>query len=214
MKADIRSRIDHPDDGLLALRSADDLPRWAGLRHSRWSIDRHLARCTVCHDRVAEFRRASDQLRREARGQTLTGFEAIADWSRLERERRGNSAGGGAAARCIDHVGRGRMLVTRGALAFGLLALFVAGWATHIPREQTDHVASSLRQMVGLEPRQILGTVVRTVPDGIAVRAQGVTLTIMHPPSAVLSVSGSSAVSARYIDEETGQVTITKVYGQ
>jgi len=207
-------RSDHPDDRLLALHAAGDLPRWSGLHLSRWRMERHLAHCASCHDRVVGFSRASNELRREARAETLTGFEAIADWSRLEREMLGNIAVGVAAARCIDHVGRGRMLVTRGALAAGLLALFVAGWATHIPREQTEHVASSLRQIVGLEPRQPLGTVVRTVPDGIAVRAQGVTLTIMHPPSALLSVSGRSDVSARYIDEETGQVTITKVYGQ
>ena len=209
MNPDTRSRIDHPDDAQVALYAAGDLS-WT----SRWRLERHLTRCKSCDARLAAFRRAATELRREARAETLTGFEAIADWRRLEREMLGNIAVGVAAARCIDHVGRGRMLVMRGALALGVLALFIAGWATHIPREQTDHITSSLRQVIGLEPRQPQGTVVRTVPDGIAVRSQGVTLTIMHPPSAVLSVSGRSAVSARYIDEETGQVTITKVYGQ
>ena len=209
MTADSRGRIKHPADAKLALFSAGDLPFL-----SRWRLERHLLQCSTCSDRVTGLRGSAAELRREARGETLTGFEAIADWRRLEREMLGNIAVGVAAARCIDHVGRGRMLITRGALVFGLFALFVAGWATHIPREQTEHVTSSLRQIIGLDPRQPLGTIVRTVPDGIAVRAQGITLTIMHPPSAVLSVSGSSAVSARYIDEETGQVTITKVYGQ
>jgi len=58
------------------------------------------------------------------------------------------------------------------------------------------------------------GTVLRTTPDGITVRTESATLTIMHPPSAVLSLSGASSVAARYVDEQTGQVTITKVYGQ
>jgi hypothetical protein len=93
--------------------------------------------------------------------------------------------------------------------------LFVAGWLTHIPREQTDHLMASLHRMVTLErPPRPSGTVLRTTPDGIAVGAQGATLTILHPATAVVSVSGPSAVSARYIDDDTGEVTITKVYGQ
>jgi hypothetical protein len=54
----------------------------------------------------------------------------------------------------------------------------------------------------------------KNTPDGIAVRTQGATLTIMHPRSAVVLVSGPSSMSARYVDEDTGQVTITKVYAQ
>jgi hypothetical protein len=59
-----------------------------------------------------------------------------------------------------------------------------------------------------------MGTVLRSTPEGIAVRTQGATLTILHPRSAVVSLSGSSAVAARYVDEDTGQVTIANVYGQ
>jgi len=55
---------------------------------------------------------------------------------------------------------------------------------------------------------------VRTTPQGIAVRSQGATLTLLNPSSATVSLSGASAVGARYIDDETGQITITNVYGQ
>ena len=58
------------------------------------------------------------------------------------------------------------------------------------------------------------GTVVQTTPHGIAVRSQGATLTLLSPSSATVSFSGASAVGARYIDDETGQITITNVYGQ
>ncbi len=199
----------HPSSGTLALYSSDDLP-WA----SRLRLRYHIARCAECEQQVATFRSAKDALRREAKAQTLTGFEAIADWSRLEREMLGNIGVGVAAARCVDTVRRGRVLLGRAALIAGLVALFVGGWVTHIPREQTDHLATSLRRLVGLERHQVTGTILRATADGVAVRAQGATLTIMHPPSAVISLSGSSAVSARYVDEETGEVTITKVYGQ
>lgn len=199
----------HPAVQSLALYSSGDLPLIA-----RWRIGSHLARCADCEQQVFLFRSAAAELKRQANTQTLTGFEAIADWMRLEREMLGNIGVGVAAARCIDKVGRGHVLLSRAALVLGLMALFVAGWLTHIPREETGHLAASLRRLAGMERPQITGTILRTTPDGIAVRAQGATLTIMHPPSAVVSLSGASAVSARYVDEETGQVTITKVYGQ
>ena len=209
MNGESRATTLHPNEQDLALYAGRDLSR---IRH--WELWRHVSNCPACHAHVQSVRRAIAELRHEANAETLTGFEAIADWPRLEREMLGNIAVGVAAARCIDHVGRGRTLFLRSAFVFGLLALFVAGWATHIPREETDHITASLRQMIGIEARHPPTAVVRTTADGIAVRAQGATLTILHPPSAMISLSGSSAVSARFIDDETGQVTITKVYGQ
>lgn len=199
----------HPGPAMLALFSGGDLP-WKEM----WRMRRHVNRCEQCEQRVGEFRSAKQELRREAQSQTLTAFEAIADWNVLEREMLGNIAVGVAAARCIDKVRRGRSFLIKGAVFAALITLFVAGWITHIPKEDTVHLASSIRQIIGLERPQITGIQLKTTPDGIAVRAQGATLTIMHPASAVVSVSGPSSMSARYIDEETGQVTITKVYAQ
>ena len=199
----------HPSLQTLSLFAGADLPF-----SQRLSVTRHLRRCSECEGQVLLFRSAQSELRREAHSQTLTGFEAIADWNRLEREMLGNIAVGVAAARCVDKVRRTRDYFWRGAFVTGLAALFVAGWMTHIPREQTDHLASSLRRLFSAEQPDLAGTVVRSTPDGIAVRSQGTTLTILHPPSAMVTVSGSSAVEARYVDEETGQVTITNVYGQ
>ncbi len=199
----------HPSAGTLALYSSGDLQFRA-----RWRVRRHVSRCTECEQQVTVFRSAKRELQREASAETLTGFEAIADWNQLEREMLGNIAVGVAAARCVDKVHHGHSVFWRLAFAAGLAALFVAGWVTHIPREQTDHLAASLRRIVGLERPQVAGTVLQTTADGITVRTDSATLTIMHPPSAVVSLSGASAVAARYIDQETGQVTITKVYGQ
>jgi hypothetical protein len=84
----------------------------------------------------------------------------------------------------------------------------------HIPSEQTQHLLATLRSVTGFERPIPAGTVLRSTPEGIAVRTQGATLTILHPRSAVVSLSGNSAVSARYVDEDTGQVTIANVYGQ
>jgi hypothetical protein len=206
--ADLRSAV-HPRVEMLALYATGDLP-W----RLRWRTGRHIKHCADCEQQVVLFRSARVELKREAETQTLTGFEAIADWTRLEREMLGNIAVGVAAARCIDNVGRARSWVAKGAFAAALIALCLAGWVPHIPRQQTARWTASLRDLLGLEQKQVAGPIIQTTPDGISVRAQGATLTIMHPRSAVVGVSGASAVQARYIDEETGQVTITNVYGQ
>ncbi|MBV9760295.1 MAG: hypothetical protein JO340_07025 [Acidobacteriaceae bacterium] len=199
----------HPRAEILALYATGDLP-W----RLRWRTRSHVRRCGDCEQQALLFRSARAELKREAETETLTGFEAIADLGRLEREMLGNIAVGVAAARCIDNAGRTRGLFSKGALAAALMALFAAGWLTHIPKEETAQLTASARRVFGWERPQASGTVLRTMPDGIAVRAQGATLMMMHPRSAVVSVSGASAVEARYVDEETGQVTITNVYGQ
>ena len=205
-----RQSYGHPDLADLALFSHGDLPL-----KSRWRVGRHVKRCPDCEQQLQFFHSARAELRHEAKTETLTGFEAIADWTRLEREMLGNIGVGLAAARCIENVGRKRKLIFRAAFALGFTGLFIGGWLTHIPREQTDHLFSSLHRLVTLDrqPRPS-GIIVRTTPVGIAVGAQGATLTILHPATAVVSLSGASAVSARYVDDDTGEVTITKVYGQ
>jgi hypothetical protein len=208
MKTDTKKDL-HPSAPILALYSSRDLP-WKEM----WRLKRHINNCEQCEIQVAEFRAAKAELRREAQSETLTAFEAIADWAVLEREMLGNIAVGVSAARCIDKVRRGRSFLIKATVLAGLTTLFVAGWITHVPREQTAHLATSLRQIMGWERPQIAGTQLRTTPDGIAVRTQGATLTIKHPPSAVVLVSGPSSMSARYVDEDSGQVTITKVYAQ
>lgn len=198
----------HPRLETLALYSRGELP-WR-LRSRTGS---HVKHCADCEQQVLLFRSATAQLKREAEAQTLTGFEAIADWARLEREMLGNIGVGVAAGRCVEKNSRKRALLSKAAFGTALAVLFAAGWMTHIPGEETAHLAASLRQFLGGQPPQA-GTVIETTPDGIAVRAQGATLTILHPRSAVVSLSGPSAVAARYVDTETGQVTITNVYGQ
>jgi hypothetical protein len=199
----------HPSLESLALYANGDL----GL-FSTWRIRYHANRCAACEQQVLLFRSAAAELKHEANAQTLTPYEAIADWTRLEREMLGNIAVGVAAARCVDNVGRKPAYLIKGLVAAALVLLFVAGWMTHIPAEQTQHLANSLQRLTGLGSAEAVGTIVRTTPRGIAVRTQGATLTILHPASAIVSLSGSSAVAARYVDDDTGQVTITNVYGQ
>lgn len=209
MRLRVQNTIPHPAPETLALYLGGDLALIPRLR-----VKAHLRECAACAQQLALFAQSLTELKREAASETLTAFEAIADWSSLEREMLGNIVVGVAAARCIENVGRKRAWVPRLAVVGGLAALFAGGWISHIPREQTTHLAATFSRMVGVGQATRLGDVVQTTPTGIAVRSEGVTLTILHPPSAVVAVSGNSSVEARYVDEDTGQFTITNVYGQ
>jgi hypothetical protein len=204
-----RLRDAHPAPEILALYSRGDLPLFSRVR-----VKAHLLECAACEHQIALFTSSLRELKREATTETLTAFEAIADWNTLEREMLGNIVVGVAAARCIEKVGRKRVWAPRLAIGAGLSLLFVAGWITHIPSEQTSHLAGTLSHFVGFRQPTRVTNYVQATPSGIAVRSEGVTLTILHPPGAVVSLSGNSSVEARYVDEDTGQLTITNVYGQ
>jgi hypothetical protein len=199
----------HPSAQALALFATSDLP-WT----RKMKVGHHVWHCAQCEEKVSALRDARKQLKEDAAASMLTGFEAIADWPRFEREMLGNIAVGLSAARCIEKLGRPRFLGRGVLLAGGLAAVFVAGWFTHIPPEQNQHLVSSLQRVFGATDTASTSPLVQTTPDGIAVRTGAATLTLMHPASAVNSVSGASSITSRYVDEDTGQVTITKVYAQ
>lgn len=210
MRSESERNPGHPNLDTLALYSKGDLA-WL----MRREIGRHISKCADCEEQILRFRSVSAEVKREADNQILTAFEATTDWARLEREMIGNIAVGVAAARCIEKVGRGRILTPRGAwLTAGFAVLFLAGWLTNVPSEQREHLKASIRRSLGMAGPDSAGTTVRTTQEGIAVRAQGATLTILHPPSAVISLAGSSSLGARFVDEESGEVTITNVYGE
>jgi hypothetical protein len=199
----------HPSLEILCLYSAGDLPFVL-----RYQTGRHVRHCETCEQQVLSFKAARQELRREAQGEILTGFEAIVDWQAIETEMLGNIRVGIAAGHCVENVGRTRRWTGRLAWASGMAALFVAGWLSRVPAEDNERIMSALRRVVGLEQPVFAGTVVRSTRDGISVKAQGATLTILHPQSAVISMSSPASVTARYIDDDSGQVTITSVYGQ
>jgi hypothetical protein len=200
---------EHPGVEILSLYSAGDLPFLL-----RFRTGRHVRICAACEQQVLSLQSAGAELRREAQGEVLTGFEAIADWHALETDMLGNIRVGVAASRCIEKVGRGRRISFRLAWGTGMVALFMAGWAVRVPPEDNQRIISALRRVVGLEQMPFNGTILRSTPNGISVKAQGATLTILHPQSAVISMSGPASVTARYVDDDSGQVTITNVYGQ
>lgn len=202
--------MNHPSIEALALFSSADLPLL-----DRWKIRRHIAACERCDRQISLFRASLVEFKRQAKTETLTGFEAVVDWSRLEREMEGNIIVGLAAARCIEQGPNHRGLLIKFSLATVMVTLFVMGWMTHVPSEQSARIFTVVRDAFpGSHPSVNQGPILRTQPDGIVVGSQEGSMTILHPTGAVVSLSGTSSVEARYVDDETGQVTITDVYGQ
>lgn len=201
--------LSHPAVEILALHLRGELALISRLR-CKW----HLSSCPECRAVLQGLRSSFDYLRSEAASEAMPGYSATSNWTRLEREMAGNIVVGVAAARCIDKVGKKRRWIPTVAVATGLSAVFAVAWQTHIPPEQTNRILAAFSQYIHGSRARPSSSVVQTTPTGIAVRSQGVTLTILHPRTALVSVSGASAVEARFIDEDSGQVTITNVYGQ
>jgi hypothetical protein len=201
----------HPTAEELALLLGGDMPYVR-----RWQIQNHVNHCAECEQEFERYQASQGELRRLADAEMLTGFEAIGDWDRLQREMTGNIHVGLAAARAIGKSSHRRLRKFRfAALAAGLTVLFIAGWLLNVPAEDSNRIMSALRSAWS-GPQVAAGIILRTTPHGVSVRSQGAILTVLHPSSSnvTASFSGSSSVAMRYVDEDTGQVTIANVYGE
>lgn len=204
------ARSRHPSAARLALLSGGDLSAV-----KVFLVRRHVKACTACRTYFQDLEAARTELKREAAAQTLTGFEAIADFAALEREMLGNITVGLAAARCVETVEPRRSWRKMALMTAGLSALFTVAWWTHVPSDETRQLVGKLERWATGEPNPTPAeTLMRSLPDGIAVRSQGTTLTMQHPRSAIVSAAGGGAIEARFVDEETGRVTISSVYAQ
>lgn len=196
----------HPGRGELALYPRRDLA-W----RRRFALWRHLRGCATCRAETAGFERSARETKDLAGKASLPFSEA--DWQHLEREMLGNIKVGVAAARCIENVGRGRFAFRTGYLLAALAVLFVLGWMTHIPLATDQRIVGAIRTAFAKRSGPP-GPELAATGDSIGVESQGTALRLMHPRAAAVSLAGSSSLAARYVDEDSGQVTITKVYAQ
>ena len=191
----------HPSTKDLALLAGGELGPWR-----RWRIDRHAAACPDCAGRLRAFE-ADRQRLRAARQDLPPGF----DWERMAAEMTGNIRVGLAAGACVGPAAapkasrpRWRRAALVAPVAIPVIVLLVAG-------------VVSLRP--GRRPAAtpwVEGTVVEATGGGIELRQGDQMLSLRHPSGGDVSfaVNAQGTVRARYIDEETGQVTIHNVYAQ
>lgn len=209
----------HPDMADLALYATGDLPVW-----SRLKTRVHVRGCETCRETVEAFRADRQQLR-EAADELPEGV----DWDRLAAEMTANVHLGLAAGECVSpSAGRrapgGARSWTwywRPVAAGAMLLLLVAlAWWLNMPPADTERLGAVARKLWERGPfgpsLNEVGPTVEASQAGIRFRENGRSMGIswadVEPVTATVSLQGSA--SAQWVDQDTGQVTITTVYVQ
>jgi len=206
----------HASEKDLALYGTGDLALW----RRQW-IGLHVARCGECRRRGEEYRADRDRVRSLA--DELPGVR----WERLAVEMAANIRVGLAAGECVAPRAPKHTVPigwrVAGAIG-GFCALLVLAWWLNMPAAQTASLGRAMKAIVNgpqWQARHMLGlddasTLVQASAEGVELRENGGALTLSQrgtrPVSVTLNTQG--AARARYIDADTGQVTITSVYAQ
>jgi anti-sigma factor RsiW len=181
--------MSHIDDKQLALFAGGDLDF---LR--RLFVTRHVNRCAVCQERVAEFAEIREQLA------TMADAEAALNWTALEAEMRANIRLGLEAGACVAPVRAQTQWNPRFAVAFASLCILAVSGVVL----KTRPVSHPVRATSELEATRA----------GLELRSGENSLTLLNRHGAVsnVTVGAQGEIRGRFVDGETGSVTITNVY--
>jgi len=194
----------------LALYATGDLPFWRNAL-----VNLHVRRCDECRDLLEALRADRQELRR-----SINELPANVDWDQLAAEMTANIRVGLAAGECVTPREHKVAAISwrPAAIAAGLVMLMAGAWWLNIPRTDTEAIGRALRNMATGRrvPQEERGPVVGASSSGVEVLENGGRMGIeqsgLHP--VMYSVSTQGSASARYVDQDTGQVTITAVYDQ
>jgi hypothetical protein len=194
----------HPSQSTLALYAGKDLGWFAGRR-----AERHVARCRECRQAVEGFAALHDDL--------VSFVEVPAlSWSRLAAEMKANIRLGLAAGECV-----------RGELSAAPLAWF-SGMRTVMAGAGIVVLVAAgllLERSTPPAPPAVANEsmVLRATANGIELNQGGQSISLLHmraaqTPGGQLDVTYSAgaqgSMRARYVDLDTGNVTINNVYVQ
>ncbi|MBV8843202.1 MAG: hypothetical protein JO307_10370 [Bryobacterales bacterium] len=202
----------HVEESELALSASGDLSIW---RHV--VVRLHTSGCAPCRARVEAFRRDRERLKQEA-----LEMPAEVNWERLAAEMTANIRVGLEAGECVAPRRKKRVVWTwawhAAAAAAGIILLTGAALWLNFPESDKEVLGKAVGQLFQgrSAPIEDRGPVVEASPAGVELRENGGALKISQGalrPLAV-SVSAQGSASARYVDADTGQVTITSVYVQ
>lgn len=209
----------HPHEAQLALYASGDLGFWQQRR-----VRGHVEACADCGREVRALQQTTVRLRELAAEQP----EQL-NWQRLAQEMTGNIRVGLAAGECIagfEKTNRTRrpklFWHTAGVLGCATVVVLATLWV-NLPKPELDHLLSSLGQIrwerIGTVPHSQAAAaqdwvVLEASPSSIEVKSNGHALTLMHPRSdgATVSINMQDSAGVRYVDADSGQVTINKVY--
>lgn len=178
----------HPSEAELALLAGGDLSAWR-----RWRLRRHLSGCAACRAQAAAF--DSD---RQVLSDAVGYLPPEIGWPRLASEMKANIRLGLEAGECVGGEPAVERLGWRPAAALaGVAALVITGWWLNVP-----------------QPKPQAGVLLEATQEGIELRENGRGLALKNTSAdrVTYTVNTRGAVRARYVDTETGQVTIHHVY--
>ncbi|MCU1275580.1 MAG: anti-ECFsigma factor, ChrR [Bryobacterales bacterium] len=182
----------HPSEANLALFAGGEL---GNLR--RWSIARHVAACVECGRDVSEF----SALRDEAA--ELCELPEVS-WASLTAEMKANIRLGLEAGECVTQRSLPRFVFSPRALAacVSLAALLVVSLFLERPAPRVADMATS-------EP------VLETSGSGIQVKDGDQAMMLLNTRGRDVNYQATgSTMRARYVDAETGYLTVNNVYLQ
>ncbi|MBZ5605099.1 MAG: zf-HC2 domain-containing protein [Acidobacteriia bacterium] len=174
----------------------------------------HVSGCERCRRRVDAYKADRNAVREIA-----SEMPEDVDWDRLAAEMSANIRVGLAAGECVAP--RRRKVATLGwrpaALMAGLSCVLALAWWLNMPPETTRSLGRALSAVWhGGAAAPERGLIVQADSTGIELREDGSSLGVSQgstrPVAVSVSVQGSA--SARYINADTGQITITSVYAQ
>ena len=182
----------HPRESDLALLAGGD----AG-PILRFSLERHLRHCAQCRETLEQYE--------ELRAETAEFDVPPVNWSAMANEMRANIHLGLEAGACVRSAAPARVWNPRLVLALASLLLLI-GSSFFLNESRT-------RTVPALEAS---APVLESTGSGIEFRSGEHSLMLLsgHGAAAGQTVSARGEIRARYIDGETGSVTINNVYLQ
>jgi len=184
----------HPDEKQLALYSGDDLSALDRLR-VRW----HVRSCAQCAEQVKAITAVSDALRSQ-----IVEVPRGVQWDRLAAEMTANIHLGQEVGECVGPgpIARPERIGWRAAVVMaGMTVMLIGAWFLNPPRR--------IEKLARHSPIEI-----HTAPGGIEMKENGAALMLLHTrgQQTPIIVSTPGSLRARFVDQDTGQVTINNVY--
>jgi hypothetical protein len=190
----------HPAYETLALYAGKDLGFWMRIR-----IGGHVRRCKRCGRQVEEFCGL-----REFLGAGPDEVPPYLDWNELAAEMKANIRLGVAAGQCVSQRDREHVHVPwrTPAVALPLLLMVLVAWLLQTVPPPLKLVSAPASAM------DARGIVLESGSSGIGVEQDGRGFRLLEPRAAenVMYSVGGDSVRSRYVDSDTGQVTISDVY--
>jgi hypothetical protein len=183
----------HPNQATLALHAGGDLGAFA-----RWRTARHVSRCEECRQEIAAYERMRSILPDLAETPEI-------QWNRLAAEMTANIRLGLAAGECVRPAAeskRGpRLTGFRAAVAFASIAALVAAGVT------LERPAPASNEPPGIIAEATPGGA------GIQMREGRQAFRLMHSGALKVTYTAGAqgSMEARYVDRETGYITVNTI---